>query len=178
MDLLIRGKSPLVSSQSHMHASLKPFSVSGRHCPRPRLCRVHTFSCFLEERGREGRLCVLLTPRGPVCLPLICSSSACALCRWKQIPVMSACKQRKEPWTGLHQDSQSRVGFPKGAFRLAGLCFHTKGCRSSFLETWSVICGVRRPVGASSDGKQGPFSHEPNIPKKHIEVKGSRADGR
>lgn len=88
----------------------------------PHFCRIQMFSLFLElkkkKKIRVGMLCVLLTVHRLFCLLLVGTSTACDLCWWKQILVTLVAwhRQRAASWAGLHRDSQSGVGFPKGTF--------------------------------------------------------------
>lgn len=70
---------------------------------------------FKKERG-GGMFCVLLTLHRLFCLPLICSSSACDLCWWKQIPMTLALDKGKLPGQDYTVTHRAVLGFPKAPF--------------------------------------------------------------
>lgn len=91
--------------------------------------------CFCKFQKRERRRNVLCTFNSSQAL--LSPSDLFILCLWsllvKADPNDVGVGQRKASWTGLHCDSQSGVGFPKGTFQL---CFHTKDYWSTLFETW------------------------------------------
>lgn len=102
------------------------------------LCLVQMFSLFLEPRQRRNALCAFNSSQA-----LLSRPDLFILCLWSLLLKADpsdvdawalAHRQREASCTGLNCDSQTGIGLPKGIFRLAPLCFHTK---SRLFKTWS-----------------------------------------
>lgn len=111
-------------------------------CVWPPLYLTVSLSCsnVLSVPGKKawGMLCVLLTLHRPFCLALICSSSACDLCCWKQILVTSALQQShtdkgKLPGQDYTVTHRPLLGFPKASLDSWCSAFTPKA------ETWSIF---------------------------------------
>lgn len=98
-------------------------------------CSLCSWKFGKKRERRRNVLCTFNSSQA-----LLSPSDLFILCLWsllvKADPNDVGVGQRKASWTGLHCDSQSGVGFPKGTFQL---CFHTKDYWSTLFETWSII---------------------------------------
>ncbi len=113
-------------------------------CVWPPLYLTGSLSCsnvlsVPGKKGRVGMLCVLLTLLRPFCLALICSSSACDLCCWKQIPVTLVLKRshtdkRKLPGPDYIVTHRPALGFPKASLESCCSAFTPEAVGAVYLK--------------------------------------------